>query len=69
MLTEAAQGVKLLRFSELKAIKGIPYSRVHVGRLEKDGKFPKRVHLSPGTVAWVEAEIDGHIADAMATRH
>jgi prophage regulatory protein len=69
MLTEATHGVKLLRFPELKSVKGIPYSRVHVGRLEKAQKFPKRVHLSASTVAWVESELDDHITAAMATRH
>lgn len=34
-----------------------PYCRVHIGRLERDGKFPKRVRLGPHRVAWVEAEV------------
>ena len=30
----------------------IPYSDVHVGRLERDGRFPKRIHLGPHRVGW-----------------
>jgi prophage regulatory protein len=47
---------KLLRFADLKPEKGVPWSRMHLDRLEKAGKFPKRVKLSPSTVAWIEEE-------------
>jgi prophage regulatory protein len=33
------------------------YSPQHVARLEKAGKFPKRVQLGPNRVGWVEAEV------------
>jgi prophage regulatory protein len=59
---------RFLRFGELKTEKGIPYSRMHIDRLEKAGKFPKRVHLGPMTVAWVEDEIDALAAEKMAAR-
>jgi len=52
----------------LKAVKGIGFSRSQVNRLEKDGKFPKRIRLGENTVAWVEAEIDEYIGKAMAAR-
>lgn len=46
------------------------YSRTHIARLEKVGKFPRRVRLSPhprGRMAFVEREvnewIDKHISD------
>jgi prophage regulatory protein len=60
--------MRLLRFPDLKALKGIPYSRMHIDRLEKAGQFPKRVHLSSMTVAWVEEEIDAHLKTKMAER-
>ena len=33
------------------------YSPQHIARLEKAGKFPKRVILGPNRVGWVEAEV------------
>ena len=60
--------MRFLRFSELKAVKGIPYSRMHINRLEKAGLFPKRVRLSSMTVAWVEEEVDAHLASKIAER-
>jgi prophage regulatory protein len=50
--------MKILRFPQLKAEKGIDYSRMHVDRLEKAGKFPKRVKLGENSVGWIESEID-----------
>lgn len=60
--------MRLLRFPDLLAIKGIPYSKMHIDRLEKADKFPKRVHLGPMTVAWVEDEIDAFLKAKMAER-
>lgn len=54
----ANPSVRALRFPELKSEKGIPYSRVHIDRLEKQRKFPSRFYLGPNSVAWNEAEID-----------
>ncbi len=33
------------------------YSPAHIARLEKAGKFPKRVQLGPNRVGWFEHEI------------
>ena len=41
-------------------LKRYPYTRQHIARLEKAGKFPKRVRLGPGRVAWVDEELDAH---------
>ncbi len=62
------RGPKLINFPELKAVKGISYTRQHIGRLEKAGKFPRRVPVGDHRVAWVEAEIDAHILRQMASR-
>ena len=51
-------GDRLIRFTELSVLKGIPFSRVHIGRLEKSCAFPQRVRLGPNTVAWRESELD-----------
>jgi prophage regulatory protein len=37
--------MRILSFEELRSEKGIPYSKVHIWRLERDGKFPKRIPL------------------------
>ena len=33
------------------------YSFAHIARLEAAGKFPKRVRLGQGRVAWVKQEV------------
>lgn len=48
--------------------KGIAYSKVQLWRLERAGKFPLRVKLSPQRVAWIESEIDEWIAARIAAR-
>lgn len=60
--------MKFLRFAELKSERGIPFTRAHVDRLEKAGKFPKRLHLSSMTVVWATEEIDAYLAEKMAAR-
>lgn len=37
-------------------------SRQTVWRLERAGRFPPRIHLSPGRVGWRESEIDAFVA-------
>jgi predicted DNA-binding transcriptional regulator AlpA len=59
--------MKLLRFSELQA-HGIPWTRAHIDRQERSGKFPRRVHLGDATIAWVAEEIDAYVATRIAER-
>jgi prophage regulatory protein len=49
------QGDRLLTWPQVEPI--VPYGRQHVYRLETEGKFPKRVQLGPGRVAWWESEV------------
>ena len=35
----------------------IPYSDVHILRLERAGKFPARIQLGPSRVGWSEHEL------------
>jgi prophage regulatory protein len=60
--------VVFLRFSDLKVQKGLPWSRMHIDRLEKAGKFPRRVRLSSKTVAWSEDEVDSFMQEKLAER-
>ena len=52
----ARQPTRFIRKTEVCARTG--YSHVHLWRLERAGKFPRRVQLGPNSVAWVEAEIE-----------
>lgn len=58
---------KLIEYNKL-ATKGVTYSKVQLWRLERTGKFPRRVKLSSQRVAWVETEIEGWIAAKIAER-
>ena len=57
----------LLSRADLKSM-GIIYSNAHLLRLEAAEKFPVRVRLSPGRVAWLQVEIVKFIADRAADR-
>jgi prophage regulatory protein len=60
--------MKLLPYDDLKPVKGIPYSKVQIWRLEKLKKFPKHVQVGPARVAWAEHEIDAWIAERISAR-
>ena len=51
---------RLLNWAEVQA--RVRLSRTTVWRLERAGKFPRRIHVSPGRVAWRESEIDDFVA-------
>jgi predicted DNA-binding transcriptional regulator AlpA len=58
-------GRKLLSPADLREL-GIPYSRVHLDRLERDGLFPQRVRIGGGNfIAWLEDEVAAYV-DALA---
>ena len=46
----------------------VPYSDMHILRLEKEGKFPKRIQLGPNRVGWLDSEIDQWIEERVAER-
>jgi prophage regulatory protein len=56
-----------LNYRDLKR-KGIPFSRVYVGRMVKEGRFPKPVKLGDKVNSWIETEIDDWIAGRIAVR-
>lgn len=58
----------LLSYADLRTKKGVPFSRVHLWRLIRDGKFPKPIELSKSRNAWIESEIDDWIAAKAAER-
>jgi prophage regulatory protein len=46
----------------------VPYSCMHIWRLERAGRFPRRIHLGPNRVGWSLAEIDEWIEGKKAER-
>ena len=58
---------RLIPYENLR-LKGISYSKLHLWRMEKAGKFPKRVPIGAGRYAYVESEIDDYIEQKIAAR-
>ena len=50
---------RLLTWPQIAAM--VPYTRQHVHRMEAAGRFPKRLQLGPGRVAWKDSEIQAWI--------
>ena len=46
----------------------IPYTPQHIHRLEKAGKFPRRIQLGPNRVGWLAAEVDAWLNERIALR-
>jgi prophage regulatory protein len=57
---------RFLTYARVRAI--VPYTRQHLGRLERAGRFPRRVALGPGRVAWAEDEIRAWMESRKADR-
>ena len=47
----------------------VPFSRQHILRLEKRGRFPRRIRLGENRVAWLRSEIEEWIAARVAERN
>ena len=46
----------------------VPYSAQHILRLEKRGKFPRRIQVGANRVAWLLSEVEQWIAARAAER-
>ena len=46
----------------------IPFTRQHILRLEKAGKFPRRIQIGTRRVAWIYAEIEAWVAQCALQR-
>lgn len=51
----------------LKA-RGITFCNQHLIRLEREGRFPRRVRIGGQRVAWVLSELDEWLAQRLAER-
>ena len=47
----------------------VPYTPQHILRLEKRGKFPRRIHVGPNRVAWLLSEVQAWISARIAERN
>ena len=53
---------------ELRTVCGIPYSPQHIARLERAGRFPKRIQLGQNRVAWLLTEVEEWLDERIAKR-
>lgn len=59
--------IKLIDRAGLRE-RGITYCNLHLLRLERAGKFPKRVYIGPQRVAWPADEINDWLTERLGTR-
>jgi prophage regulatory protein len=59
--------VRFLTYEGLKNV-GITHTRIHLGRLEREGKFPRRVMMGANRIAWLESEIFAWMESRIAAR-
>jgi prophage regulatory protein len=60
-------GRRLLDYQALRA-RGIPWTRVHLARLEMVGKFPMHIDVGENSSAWFEDEVDDFLEMKAAER-
>ncbi len=68
MSTNIRTSSRLIVYKELKPVKGIRYSRMHLRRLMMADQFPQAVRVSDHYIAWYEHELDAWIAEKAAAR-
>ncbi len=51
----SVSGRRIIRRAELQRL--VPFSAVHIWRLEHRGEFPLRVQLGPNSVGWYADEV------------
>ncbi len=60
------RALRILRLREVERLTGLKRSRIY--ELEREGKFPVRVHISERATGWLEHEIQAYIALRVALR-
>ena len=56
----------LITKKQLRAM--VPYTPQHILRLEKMGRFPKRIRVGENRVAWLLPEIERWLAERISAR-
>lgn len=59
--------MKVLGLDDLKG-RGIPFSRQHIHRLIRQGKFPRPFKIGDRTNGWTDEEIDQYLKTRIAER-
>ena len=57
---------RIIGWSELRTM--VPYTRQHVLKLEKAGRFPRRLPVGANRIGWLLSEIEAWIEDRIAER-
>ncbi len=57
---------RIIREQELRMI--VPYSSMHIWRLERAGRFPARIRLGPNRVGWSLREVSDWLDEKKAER-
>lgn len=55
---------RMLRLTEVQQL--VPFSKMHIDRLEKAGRFPRRVKIGSRRVAWPKAAVLAWLAERAA---
>jgi prophage regulatory protein len=64
-----SEAVNQERFLSVKEIEGIVgWTRQHIAREERAGRFPKRVQVGPNTVRWSSVEINAWLQERKSRR-
>ena len=58
--------MRILSKRQLKEL--VLYSPQHIARLEKAGKFPRRIQLGSNRVGWLESEVLEWLQEKLAAR-
>ena len=57
---------RILPWSELRRL--VPFSRQHIFRLEKEGKFPRRIQVGANRIGWLQNEIEAWLQTRIDAR-
>lgn len=60
-MAQTVRPLRVISWRELSEM--IPFTRQHVLRLEKDGKFPRRLKVGNRRIGWLYTEIETWIND------
>jgi prophage regulatory protein len=61
--------MQLVRYPQLATDFSIPYTRVHLARLERAGRFPIRIRLSENVIAWKRDEVESWLQARIQARN
>ena len=58
-MAQTVRTLRIISWRELSEM--VPFTRQHVLRLEKAGKFPRRIQIGARRVGWLYAEIESWV--------